>query len=198
MPAVTQGGHGTGRGTHGRATFMRPDDRLPSRLVSIPERQSQAVPNSVTSKVTSPRRRCHPPPPPRRRWGAPHQGCSGYSAERPCDGKHYAFSHMCVDMSLPMEGSSMRPTLALALMTGVIALGPTAVTADWVNRTPVTSPPGRAGLTMAYDAARRRVVLFGGELRTPFGRRARGAGWISPSESWDRAGGRTHQGGARS
>jgi galactose oxidase-like protein len=32
----------------------------------------------------------------------------------------------------------------------------------WVETAPATSPPGRFGHAMAYDSARRRVVLFGG------------------------------------
>ena len=32
----------------------------------------------------------------------------------------------------------------------------------WLPRMPVTSPPGRCGHALAYDAARQRVVLFGG------------------------------------
>ena len=33
---------------------------------------------------------------------------------------------------------------------------------DWIERTPATSPPARFSHAMAYDSARRRVVLFGG------------------------------------
>ena len=33
---------------------------------------------------------------------------------------------------------------------------------DWVQRTPATTPPGRAHAAMAYDAARGVTVLFGG------------------------------------
>ena len=35
--------------------------------------------------------------------------------------------------------------------------------ASWVQVTPATSPPSRHGHAMAYDTARQRVVLFGGE-----------------------------------
>jgi len=46
----------------------------------------------------------------------------------------------------------------------------------WSLRTPVTSPPERAYHAMAYDAARQRVVLFGGwnARRVPL------------SDTWDR------------
>jgi Divergent InlB B-repeat domain/Galactose oxidase, central domain/Kelch motif len=36
-------------------------------------------------------------------------------------------------------------------------------TATWTHMTPATSPPARAWHSMAYDAARQQVVLFGGE-----------------------------------
>src|SRR5262249_25554653 len=34
---------------------------------------------------------------------------------------------------------------------------------NWTQRAPTTNPPGRRLHAMAYDAARERVVLFGGE-----------------------------------
>ena len=33
---------------------------------------------------------------------------------------------------------------------------------DWRMLSPTTSPPARRGHAMAYDAARQRIVLFGG------------------------------------
>src|SRR5436305_10267179 len=39
---------------------------------------------------------------------------------------------------------------------------------NWTQQTPATSPPARAGGSMAYDAATRTVVLFGGGARAPF------------------------------
>ncbi len=37
----------------------------------------------------------------------------------------------------------------------------------WTERAPPTSPPGRYGMGMAYDAALREVVLFGGSYSYP-------------------------------
>ncbi len=36
--------------------------------------------------------------------------------------------------------------------------------ASWIQRTPPTSPPARAGHAMVFDSARNRVVLFGGSV----------------------------------
>jgi hypothetical protein len=38
---------------------------------------------------------------------------------------------------------------------------------DWLQRTPVTSPPARMNHALAFDLARSRTVLFGGETWTP-------------------------------
>lgn len=35
---------------------------------------------------------------------------------------------------------------------------------DWTQRSPTNGPSGRSGHAMAYDVARRRMVLFGGLL----------------------------------
>jgi hypothetical protein len=48
----------------------------------------------------------------------------------------------------------------------------------WTQRTPVTSPPARSSHAMAYDVARRRVVLFGGRD---------GTGPLSDTWEWDGA-----------
>jgi len=41
--------------------------------------------------------------------------------------------------------------------------------AHWIRKTPPTSPPPRFGHAMAYDTARREVVLFGGLLASGAG-----------------------------
>ena len=38
---------------------------------------------------------------------------------------------------------------------------------DWKAQKPTRRPPARHGHAMAYDATRRRVVLFGGNVRGP-------------------------------
>jgi hypothetical protein len=42
------------------------------------------------------------------------------------------------------------------------ALASSAPALNWTQHHPATSPPGRADASMAYDAATRTVVLFGG------------------------------------
>ncbi|WP_438031795.1 Kelch repeat-containing protein [Sorangium sp. So ce204] len=51
---------------------------------------------------------------------------------------------------------------------------------DWTRLTPASSPPVRFGHAMAYDAARRRIVLFGGE----FADQARGDTWEWDGTDW--------------
>jgi hypothetical protein len=56
---------------------------------------------------------------------------------------------------------------AFALLgSAVLALPIAAQT--WTPRTPVTSPLGRIGHAMAYDAARQRVVMFGGQNQNTY------------------------------
>ncbi len=44
----------------------------------------------------------------------------------------------------------------------------TMMASSWVQRSPTTSPPARGQHTMVYDAARQRVVLFGGWSSTTY------------------------------
>jgi hypothetical protein len=52
----------------------------------------------------------------------------------------------------------------------------------WADVSPATSPPGRSGHAMAYDAARGRVVLFGGRGHS---RGACGSSGTSCADTWE-------------
>ena len=60
----------------------------------------------------------------------------------------------------------MRKSIAL-IYASLVALAVSMVAVrssgqNWTKRTPATSPPARSSYAIAYDAARQRVVLFGG------------------------------------
>src|SRR5580698_7600311 len=72
--------------------------------------------------------------------------------------------------------SGSRPRLPLmlvvcALVSAAVGLGPSAVppasafalTANWIQLAPSTSPPSRTAAAMTYDTATASTVLFGGE-----------------------------------
>ncbi|HUP70243.1 MAG TPA: kelch repeat-containing protein [Acidimicrobiales bacterium] len=52
--------------------------------------------------------------------------------------------------------------MSLSLLVGPGGVSDASSTPNWSLQTPTTSPVARAGASMAYDAARQRVVLFGG------------------------------------
>ena len=58
--------------------------------------------------------------------------------------------------------------IALLSVVGVLGAFPPAVRAssslglDWTRQAPASSPPARSNAAIAYDAATRNVVLFGG------------------------------------
>src|SRR5215469_679654 len=58
------------------------------------------------------------------------------------------------------SGLSVIAALAAVALPTVPASSATAT--GWTQQSPATSPPGRLGASMAYDAATRNVVLFGG------------------------------------
>ena len=49
-----------------------------------------------------------------------------------------------------------------------VALASSSPVLNWTKQAPATIPPARADASMAYDAATRTVVLFGGGARFPF------------------------------
>ena len=51
--------------------------------------------------------------------------------------------------------------LLVALAISMVAVR--ASGQNWTKRTPTTSPSARGHFAMAYDGARQRVVLFGGQ-----------------------------------
>lgn len=57
----------------------------------------------------------------------------------------------------------------------------------WIRRSPTRNPVARAEAAMAYDAARRRIVLFGGYSRTAQGRVRLGDTWEWDGEQWSLA-----------
>jgi hypothetical protein len=52
-------------------------------------------------------------------------------------------------------------TLLAAAVAALLQV-PSAMAADWTQKLPARSPPGRHGQAMAYDSAHGQVVLFGG------------------------------------
>jgi len=52
---------------------------------------------------------------------------------------------------------------------------------DWVEQHPVSSPPARSEATMAYDAAARQVVLFGGDASAP----GFSSSYLADTWTWD-------------
>jgi hypothetical protein len=56
-------------------------------------------------------------------------------------------------------------SIAAAVVAG-LAMPSAAASADWQQKSPATSAPGRDGAFLAYDAARGEVVLFGGNHGT--------------------------------
>jgi len=54
---------------------------------------------------------------------------------------------------------------------------------DWAKRTPMMFPIARRGHAMAYDAARKQVVVFGGRLESGIG----GDTWLFDGNNWSQA-----------
>ena len=61
-------------------------------------------------------------------------------------------------------GLSMIALAVSALPAAPAALASSAAAPDWTQQAPATSPPARFFTSMAYDAATRTIVLFGGRL----------------------------------
>jgi hypothetical protein len=59
--------------------------------------------------------------------------------------------------------------------------------ATWTRRSPRRNPVARAEAAIAYDAARRRIVLFGGYSQTDQGRERLGDTWEWDGEQWSLA-----------
>jgi hypothetical protein len=53
---------------------------------------------------------------------------------------------------------------------------------DWAQHAPVESPPSRKGAGMAYDIARRQIVLYGGLGEAGL----KGDTWVQYGNSWHR------------
>jgi cysteine-rich repeat protein len=54
----------------------------------------------------------------------------------------------------------------------------------WIERTPAGAPTPRSGAAMAYDAARQRVVMFGGEVQVGMGLTATDELWEYDGDTW--------------
>lgn len=59
-------------------------------------------------------------------------------------------------------GLGLAAAVAVVVAAAPAALASSATAPDWTKQAPATSPPTRQLASVAYDAATRDVVLFGG------------------------------------
>jgi hypothetical protein len=64
-----------------------------------------------------------------------------------------------------------------AILVCAVGLGVAQAQPNWVQLSPSTAPPGREAAAMAYDGARRQIVMFGGAVVS-------GADFIIGSDTW--------------
>jgi hypothetical protein len=79
---------------------------------------------------------------------------------------------------------------AVLVGCGVLGMAPAAVQASsapaatWTKQAPAASPPARSGAAMAYDAATKTVVLFGGHTGPSGGGRFLADTWTWNGSTW--------------
>jgi hypothetical protein len=93
----------------------------------------------------------------------------------------------CLFAVMPLLGCCGRPSAVASATGGATAAGTVMETASPTGRDLAPSPPTRFAASMAYDAASRTVVLFGGQASYSAGGQYLADTWLWDGHRWSQA-----------